>query len=142
MLILGYAGVIPFVVGAVMIWFDGPIDPYFFLQAFHIYSFLVLAFLCGIWWGIALAKFDPNTRLRLLIGSTIILVVSWLVMVFKENNWLIAFLAVAYTLIYIFEVRCSHLPLESDYLRMRRNLTIIVVLCHFSVFYYLYIFMN
>lgn len=131
--ILGYAGALPFVAGAVLVWFDGPVNPFFVLQAFHVWSIMVLAFLCGTWWGFGLA--GPATLRRVLLPACIFLFVFlWFVILFLPNQHTLAILGFAYAALLLPELRYRELPVGAEYRRMRIILTIVVMFCHLSVF--------
>jgi hypothetical protein len=60
---LGYAGLLPFVGGALLVWAAWPdVRPYA-AQALSAYAATIVAFLGGIHWGIAFREADPPPRL-------------------------------------------------------------------------------
>lgn len=66
---LGYLGVLPFLAGAVLLWLPLPdIDP-FGQQLLLIYGGLILSFLGGVDWGVALAREEADPGL--FVGSVI-----------------------------------------------------------------------
>lgn len=133
-IVLGYAGLLPFVAGAVLVWFEGPVNPFFVLQAFHVYSIMVLAFLCGTWWGFAFSDLDPRLRRVLLLACNFLFVFVWLVVLFLPNQHTLAVLGFAYAALLLPELRFRDLPVDAAYRRMRIILTAVVMLCHLSVF--------
>jgi hypothetical protein len=133
-LALGYAGLLPFVAGAVLIWFEEPVNPFFVLQAFHVYSIMVLAFLCGTWWGFAFSDLDRRLRRWLLLASNVLFVSLWLVMLFLPSLHTLAVLGLAYAILLLPELGFRELPVDAGYRRMRIILTAVVMLCHLSVF--------
>lgn len=58
---LGYAGLVPFVGGALLIWLVDPEALPFVAQALSTYAALVASFLGGIHWGLALREPAPST---------------------------------------------------------------------------------
>lgn len=60
---LGHAGLIPFVLGALLVWLvHGEALP-FVSQALSVYAGLIAAFLGGLHWGIAMRQAEPAPRL-------------------------------------------------------------------------------
>ena len=62
---LGYAGLIPFVLGCALIWLigDRDLDQHAFVSlALSAYAGLVIAFLGGIHWGLAFARGLPSRQ--------------------------------------------------------------------------------
>ncbi|HEY8878878.1 MAG TPA: DUF3429 domain-containing protein [Roseateles sp.] len=62
---LGYAGLIPFVLGCALIWLigDRDLDQHAFVSlAMSAYAGLVIAFLGGIHWGLAFARGLPSRQ--------------------------------------------------------------------------------
>lgn len=131
---LGWAGVIPFVAGAVLVWFDEPVNPYFVLQAFQVYSLMVLSFLCGTWWGFSFAGLEERLRLVLLLGGITLFVFLWLVMLFVPSTQTLLILGLTYGALLLPELRLRGLPVDRGYRGMRLLLTGIVLLCHLSVY--------
>ncbi|MFN3304341.1 MAG: DUF3429 domain-containing protein [Roseateles sp.] len=76
---LGYAGLIPFVLGCALIWLisDRSLDQHAFVSlALSAYAGLIIAFLGGIHWGLAFARGLP-TQLPLVWGVSAMLL-GWL----------------------------------------------------------------
>jgi len=77
-LLLGYAGVIPFVAGAAAAWlFDGP-SRGFALIALIAYGAAILSFLGGIRWGLAIAGRREEPGLLPLTVAVIPSLVAWI----------------------------------------------------------------
>lgn len=134
--LLGYAGLIPFLALASLVWFDDYLPQFYLLQAFHLYSIMILVFLCGSWWGFAFAE-SVSSRWRGLMLSLsnglflLLLAGMWLLLM--NNRWITGLLALGYIVFYAIEYISRSLPIGSDYRRMRLILTVIVVVCHISV---------
>lgn len=62
---LGYAGLLPFVLGALMIWLVHAEALPYAAQALSAYAALVVSFLGGIHWGLAMRQPEPVPRLLL-----------------------------------------------------------------------------
>lgn len=80
--ILGYAGLIPFVVPALLVLF-GTQHASLSNSIAEAYSFGIVSFLCGSWWGMALRSGSRKT----LILSNAYFIVAFLVFVFLPNWW-------------------------------------------------------
>jgi len=131
---LCYAGALPFLAGAVLIWFDEPVNPFFVLQAFNIYSLMILSFLCGAWWGFAFSGTAAEPSPVLLLGGTGLFLCLWLVMLFVPSRHILAVLGIAYFALLLPELRFRGLPVDNGYRRLRIILTAVAVLSHLSVF--------
>ena len=69
-LILGYAGLIPFVVISAALWFMSGIYAEELKNALLLYAAIILSFMGAIHWGVAMAKSDnPDARQLTLIGG-------------------------------------------------------------------------
>jgi Protein of unknown function (DUF3429) len=56
---LGYAGLLPFLGGALLVWLVRPEERPFAAQALSAYAALIVSFLGGIHWGLAFARPAP-----------------------------------------------------------------------------------
>jgi hypothetical protein len=54
-LLLGYAGLFPFLAGAVMLWLVGPDQEGWWLRMLTGYAVVILAFMGAVHWGLAMA---------------------------------------------------------------------------------------
>lgn len=73
---LGYAGLAPFVLGALLVWLvREDAHPYVTL-ALSAYGAVIVSFLGGIHWGLAFRHAEPPTRL--LVWGVVPSVVAWL----------------------------------------------------------------
>lgn len=131
---LGAAGVIPLLAGAVLIWFDEPVNPVFVLQAFNVYSLMLLSFLGGAWWGYSFAAMDARPRLLLRLGAAAVLLCLWLLVLFAPGRQILAALGAVYLVLLLPELGSRSLPVDADYRRLRIVLTGVAVSCHLSVF--------
>jgi uncharacterized Tic20 family protein len=72
---LGYAGLIPFVLGALLVWLvRADVQPYV-AQALSTYAALILSFLGGIHWGLAMRQ--PDVAPRVLWWGIVPALVAW-----------------------------------------------------------------
>ena len=73
---LGYAGLVPFALGALLVWLvRADAHPYVTL-ALSAYAAVIVSFLGGIHWGLALRKSDPPAHL--LLWGVVPSLVAWL----------------------------------------------------------------
>ena len=86
---LGYAGLLPFVAGAVLVWLVRPeVHPYVAL-ALSGYAAVILSFLGGIHWGRAMR--EPTPPLPWLVWGVVPSLVAWLAMLMPANASLVVF---------------------------------------------------
>lgn len=94
---LGYAGLIPFVLGALLVWLvREDAHPYVAL-ALSAYGAVIVSFLGGIHWGLAFRHAEPPTRL--LVWGVLPSIVAWLAVMMPPSAGLVilgAMLAACY----------------------------------------------
>lgn len=94
---LGYAGLVPFVLGALLVWFvDAPARPHV-AAALSAYAAMVVAFLGAIHWGLGMMRPDPPQRL--FTWSVVPALVAWIAVLMKPEAGLVVhgvMLAVCY----------------------------------------------
>lgn len=126
--LLGYGGLVPFVVPAIMIVADsGPLP--ILLWIINAYAFGIVCFLTGSWWGMALKSGRP----RALVLSNLYFLAAATVFVFAPVWWpLIA--AVLLVTLYLAE---QHTPLfpptTPAYRNLRIQLTLVASLSMLAV---------
>lgn len=117
-LLLGYAGLIPFVAAALAAVIDsGYADAAHNLAA--VYAFGIISFLCGSWWGLALA---PGAR-KALVFSNLLFLLALFIFVFAAPWW--PLMAALLLMIQLFaEQNGSLFPaFQPGYRRMRQVLS-------------------
>ena len=123
---LGYAGVIPFAVGAVLlVSSDDSSLRQVVDRALVGYGAVSLAFLGAVHWGLMLAR--PDARLRgILIGGVVPALIGWLASIVAVEIAL-ATIIIALSLFWLYEHRVlgPHV-LPAEYLALRRMLTLSV----------------
>jgi hypothetical protein len=86
---LGYAGLLPFLAGAVLVWLVRPdVHPYVAL-ALSGYAAVILSFLGGIHWGLAMR--EPAPPLPWLVWGVVPSLVAWLAMLMPASAGLVVF---------------------------------------------------
>lgn len=131
MWLLGYAGVIPFLVLLVFLTQDKP----FFLDTaislsiwLGIYAAVILSFLGAVSWGVALAKqtqLTPQRTNQLLIYGVLPSLLAWFSLLLPINIAL-AVMAGLIVLAYLADLKMLSPLVSSQYLRLRFHLSITV----------------
>jgi hypothetical protein len=84
---LGYAGLLPFVGGALLVWLvREEAHPYVAL-ALSAYGAVIVSFLGGIHWGLAFRHTEPP--LRLLVWGVLPAIVAWLAVIMPPSAGLV-----------------------------------------------------
>lgn len=128
--ILGFAGLIPFVAGAVAVWF-APEFAYAAFNAQTIYAAIILSFLGGVQWGFAAAGIGPGAgpSWERLGWSVLPALFGWASLFIDEGPRVVA-LMLAFLAAFMIDRRWTQMgrgPIW--YARLRRDLTAVVVLC-------------
>ncbi|MCO4321941.1 DUF3429 domain-containing protein [Aliidiomarina quisquiliarum] len=125
---LAWAGLTPFIATAVLGSFN--LWSGLLLQAFLVYSAVILSFLGGIHWGLAMAgQFDrPEGKLVLCMAPAL---AAWLVVAFVPELIALPVLAACYLLWLNYDLTQVTAPW---YERMRRPITFVVAGTHFIWF--------
>lgn len=125
--ILTYSGTIPFVIATIIQFF--PVRELESLLIAQTYSAIIISFLCGIHWAIYLFFFDKCPR-NLFITSNIVALLAWSSLLISPPviGILLQSLCFLYLLVLDLGLRNAGALPEWFYL-LRRNATIIVVLC-------------
>lgn len=117
---LGYAGLIPFVIPAVLV-LAGSAHSDIAMTTAETYAFAIICFLTGSWWGVASGS---AKRIGIWL-SNIVLVIAFLLMLLAPSLWSLA-AAVLLAVIFAVERNLSLFPVQPDYYRnMRAVLTVI-----------------
>jgi hypothetical protein len=124
--LLGYAGLIPFVVLSAALWLLPSTYQVFINQALLLYASLILAFMGAVHWGLAMLQADIDYQRQLVI-SVIPALVAWLALFLPEIlNYSV--LIIAFALLCLFDTRMSKTGrAPSWYPRLRSPLTTVVV---------------
>ena len=105
---LGYMGLLPFLAGAVWVITPGLPLKAIALEALILYGAVILSFLGGVRWGLAIAKM--NTKLaRPLIFSVIPSLLGWVAALLEPRAGLLI-LALAFTSLYVADLKLSLAP--------------------------------
>jgi len=123
---LGYAGLVPFVVLSTAIWLVPPDYHALINQALLLYASLILAFMGAVHWGLAMLQTGADYQPQL-IFSVIPALVAW-VALFLPENLSYSVLIIAFALLCMFDARMSKTGRAPRwYPRLRSPLTAVVV---------------
>jgi len=123
-LVLGYAGLLPFVLSALLVLFIPAVEQ--FVSAGLLgYAVAIISFLGGSWWGMALLRRQP----RILIASNCIVILAWGgAWLLAEGHALLLMSALLVALLLIENKHPMFNPQPRYYRRLRLVLTSIAVL--------------
>jgi hypothetical protein len=123
-ILLGYAGLIPFVIGPAWLAFSPGTAPEWLSAGWAGYVTLLAAFLAGTFWGFALPAIEgPNGMLGVFIASAL-LVLTWVTMV-VTSVWQLYLLALVFLLQLLADYwRERTLDTIPGYFKLRTTLTV------------------
>ena len=125
---LGYAGLLPFLAGAVLVWLVRPeVHPYVAL-ALSGYAAVILSFLGGIHWGLAMRESAPP--LPWLAWGVVPSLVAWLAMLMPASAGLVVF-GVALLGCYAVDRRLYPKQGVAQWLTLRFRLSAVAAACCF-----------
>jgi len=124
--LLGYAGLIPFVMLSAALWLVPASYQVLVNQALLLYASLILAFMGAVHWGLVMLQMEKNYQ-RQLIFSVVPALVAWLALFLPEVlNYSV--LIVAFALLCLFDTRMAKQGNAPGwYPRLRSPLTAVVV---------------
>lgn len=127
----GYSGLIPFILLTLLI-----VSGFSFADLartlFDGYSAVILSFMAGIYWPVAIKEEGPANPRRLMSASICLALWSWLALLLPETAKALAF-AVGFIFLYGIDRYVLGDIWTNMYLQMRSHLTIVVVGCQLSV---------
>ena len=127
--VLAYAGTLPFIACAILPWIGMPVVAGIGSCAYiaAAYGVAIVSFMAGIHWGTFLYQAD-SLPVNLLLTSNAITVAVWLAFILTPVAVSIAVIAAALVLLLAVDFRLARVGLLTpDYLRTRRNVTLIVL---------------
>ena len=127
--VLAYAGTLPFIACAILPWIGMPVVAGIGSCAYiaAAYGVAIVSFMAGIHWGTFLYQAD-SLPVNLLLTSNAITVAVWLAFILTPVAVSIAVIAAALVLLLAVDFRLARVGLlTADYLRTRRNVTLIVL---------------
>lgn len=130
-ILLGYAGLTPFVSGALGIWVIPLGWREFVLSALLDYAAVILAFMGAIHWGLAMRAEEQDERAQIQLALSVVPpLLGWLAIAGGMPTGLaLPILLLAYIGLYLADLRAVHLGLAPLwYSSLRTPLTLVVVL--------------
>jgi hypothetical protein len=138
--LVAYAGLLPFVAGALGVWLAPPYYAFALLLIELYYAAVILAFLGAVHWGLALAGYQPldyhaTEETRGMHGarlgwSVMPALAAWVVCLLADLALAFAVLILAHVVLYFGERLAARAQLVPDwYMEMRLPLTAIGVAC-------------
>lgn len=125
---LSYAGLVPFIVLTLAIWFAPPVYMPVLNLALISYAAVILSFLGAIHWGLAMRANAPISP-GLIMFSVLPALLAWLLLLIPLDLALLLF-AVGFALVYLVDYQAVRLNLAPVwYPGLRKPLTIAVVIC-------------
>lgn len=126
---LGFAGLIPFVSGALGVWVAPSGWRPFVMTALLDYAAVILAFMGAIHWGLAMRAQANDERARLQLGLSVIPpLLGWVAIASGMSFGLaLPILLFAFVMLYVADLRATALGLAPQwYPALRRPLTLVV----------------
>ncbi|MEX6504662.1 DUF3429 domain-containing protein [Pseudomonas zhanjiangensis] len=130
-ILLGYAGLLPFVSGALGIWVIPVGWRSFVMAALLDYSVLILAFMGAIHWGLAMRADASDERAQMQLGLSIVPpLLGWLAVASGIPMWLsLPICLIAFIALYLADLHATKVGLAPRwYPRLRTPLTAVVTL--------------
>ena len=124
-LILGYAGLIPFIGLAIMAIAGHDEASYYLLT----YAALILSFLGGIVW---MATIAAKKHWGLAVLSNAVMLVAWVAVIFSNTRWSLPLIGVLMLALLFIESRYLRQEYTDDFFTLRKYLTIIAAASLFS----------
>jgi len=84
---LGWAGLLPFMLGAALVWLVRPDAHPYVTLALSAYAGVIVSFLGGIYWGFAFRQTQPS--FRLLVWGVVPSLVAWVALVMPPSAGLV-----------------------------------------------------
>ena len=130
--VLCYSGVIPFYILSILSFFY---KNFFVFDLFSIYSLVILSFLSGSTW-LELILYEKEPKIKLLIVTVVLTPIILIIFeIFIQAQIKIFIFGICYFGIYLIDQKFIK---NLDYIKIRKNLTIQVILCHILVLISIY----
>lgn len=129
--LLGYLGLIPFIVSSLLVWV--PEYHHYAVQSLTIYATVIVTFIGGMHWGLAMQAFktssdhDDQFLRNQFIFSVVPSLVAWLTVVVAQSYSLII-LAICFVSFWYLEKSIFSKTLENWYTKLRNHLTVVATL--------------
>ncbi len=129
---LGYLGLLPFIASSIVVW--NPAYHDFALQSITIYAAVIVTFIGGVHWGLALqaqsssGNHKASTICNQFIFSVIPSLAAWLAVVVAQPYSLII-IALCFVTFWYFEKTFFNQTFENWYATLRNRLTLVATTC-------------
>ncbi len=123
---LGHLALIPFVVGAIVVWTSDADAHVLAVRALSVYAAVVVSFIGGIHWGLAFPA--PGPRARLFVWGVMPSIVAWIAVLLRPGLGLVI-LAATLVACYLFDRSAYVATGIAAWLPLRLRLTIVAALC-------------
>ncbi|GIU47345.1 DUF3429 domain-containing protein [Shewanella algidipiscicola] len=131
---LGYAGLLPFIICTVFILMGMPLLSLNPFMLFVSYSAVILSFLAGSLWGRQTHQANGISDDRQLITSNVISVLAWLAIIINQLYVSLLILMYGYVVMYLKDKRqCEQKVIADDYMALRARLTAVALACHLII---------
>lgn len=124
-LVLGFAGLLPFLAGSAGAWAAGYPDILIVVNLQMAYGAVILSFLGAVHWGLALAQNDAGNWQRL--GLSVLPALAGWVALMVPNPLGLMLLIVGFAAVFFADLRSPRLP--PWYKVLRKPLTLVVIVC-------------
>ena len=129
--LLGYLGLIPFIVSSVLVWI--PEYHHIATQSLTTYAAVIVTFIGGVHWGIAMQTLnaidnDHHSVSTQFIFSIIPSLVAWIAVVMNQSYSLLI-IAICFVLFWYIEKVFFNKTLKNWYRSLRTNLTFVATIC-------------
>ncbi|MEX1220760.1 MAG: DUF3429 domain-containing protein [Idiomarina sp.] len=136
--LLGYLGLLPFLAATVLEVIDADFLGKSGLTYFASYSAIILSFMAGTLWGKVLSANDEGGTAVAFIMSNVFALAAWASLLMERSVITLVILVIGYALLWFTEKnpavgQSNYCPIT--YGRLRRRLTIIVVVLHLIVLF-------
>ena len=134
--ILGFGGILPFMLLLILIGMTDKKYYYFLIDSFFSYTSIILTFLGAVYWGFSLTKKNEININIALIFSIIPAILGWATNSFVQSEVIKIFLfLIFFNSIYFLEKKyASKIKIPTYYIILRKNLNIFVTIIFFFLF--------
>lgn len=132
---LTYMGALPFVIFNLMLvlHFDFVLSTEFIFKAFLTYGAIIMSFLAGMHWGLAITVSQPVSA-YLLLSSNVVAILAWLCLILNIHFLALILLGVLYLYQLLIDCKLAKDRLiAKGFLLTRIVITVIVCICFMSM---------
>ncbi|AMO56520.1 hypothetical protein GZ77_06985 [Endozoicomonas montiporae] len=136
MIYLAWLGVVPFILSILLNFFDYSLGAYSGAQIFVFYSVIICCFMAGTLWGQAIK--DNVNWLKKAFASNLIALTVFFCLIFGGTKTVLLTMVICYLLLVIYECilyrQSDDKTMMSNYIRMRIQVTLTVVVLHIALY--------